>query len=342
MTSEKLVNSLLTGLNPRQEEVIIGRFGLKKSQEPQTLAAIGERYGITRERVRQIEASSLVYLRNKIKSEPAALEIINRAQKTLKSAGGVLKKEDLLKELQISTEGLNENYLALLIEASGAFNFYSEDANFYDFYYLDKQHLKDASQFIDQLVKFLRPKKEDILQGKFSTHLSAFLKAERFEVQHANNFLKISKKIHTNPYGDTGLAVWPEIKPQTIRDRIYLILKKKGGPLHFRIIADSINDVGFQNKVALVPTVHNELIKDPRFILVGRGIYGLSEFGYEPGTAREVIQRILKKVGPLDLPQIIEVVQKERFFKPNTIIANLQNKNYFKKLDNGRYQIRES
>lgn len=342
LTTEKIINTLLEGLNQRQQEIIIGRFGLKKSQEPQTLATLGERYDITRERVRQIEAGALQLLRKKIEDESAIQEFLTRGQKYLKTAGGIAKREELLEYLRDYADGITANQLSLLLKASGAFQEHREDEEYRNLYYLDKQSFRIVSQFIDQLTKFLKPRKEDILSGKFREHLNAFLAKERYQAAHAEHFLAITKKLHTNPYGDTGLSVWPEIKPQTIRDRIYLILKKKSEPLHFRIITKAINEAGFERRPALVPTVHNELIKDPRFVLVGRGIYALTEHGYEPGTAREVIGRILKKQGALSLPQIINVVQKERFFKSNTIVANLQNKNYFKRLDNGRYELRES
>ena len=93
---------------------------------------------------------------------------------------------------------------------------------------------------------------------------------------------------------------WPEISPKTVRDKIYLVLKKNDEPLHFETIARRINEVKFDDgQKALGPTVHNELIKDDRFVLVGRGMYGLQERGYEPGIAREVIAKVLKEKGPL-------------------------------------------
>lgn len=150
------------------------------------------------------------------------------------------------------------------------------------------------------------------------------------------------KKIGKNPYGDVGLSEWTEIQPKTVRDRIYLALKKKGEPLHFRTIAQLINQYSTKAKPASAPTVHNELIKDTRFVLVGRGMYALSEDGYEPGTAREVIHRILKKNGPLRPKEVMLAVQKERFFKPNTVLVNLQNKSFFKRMPDGTYRIRES
>ena len=120
---------------------------------------------------------------------------------------------------------------------------------------------------------------------------------------------------------------------------IYLVLKKVVQPLHFRELTQKINDLKFDQKKAFPQTVHNELIRDERFILVGRGIYGLREQGYEPGTAREVLVRILKKHGPLNTQKIIQLVQQERFLRENTILLNLQNKRYFQRLPDNRYTL---
>jgi hypothetical protein len=89
-------------------------------------------------------------------------------------------------------------------------------------------------------------------------------------------------------------------------------------------------------------TVHNELIKDERFVLVGRGLYGLREFGLMPGTAREVIAYVLEEKGPLHPKDIVKLVRDQRMIKDATIMINLQNKKHFTCLSDGRYCLREA
>ena len=338
----KIVNGLLAVLTPRQREVICGRFGVDKNSEPMTLAAIGEKSGVTRERIRQIEAGGLQILRKEFANQPACIEVVNATTKYLASVGGVAPKEDLVQYHAAKVSGINENHLALLIEVSKAFHVYSEDKDFVPFYYLDRDALKQATGFINQWTSLLRAKKEAVLAGAYHEHFDDLLKRRGPAKAIASQYLAISKKIRKNPYGDTGLSEWPEINPTTIRDRIYLVLKKKNEPLHFTGIAKHINEVGFDRRPASAPTVHNELIKDERFVLVGRGMYGLAEHGYEPGTARQVIHRVLKKNGALRPKEVILAIQKERFFKPNTILVNLQNKRFFERQDDGRYRVREA
>ena len=183
--------------------------------------------------------------------------------------------------------------------------------------------------------------KDKILTSGYDEHYKKFIKEKNISASYMENCLSISKKIHSNPFGDKGLITWPEIKPKTIRDRIYLVLKKSGEPQHFANIASLVNTAKFDKKVALASTVHNELIKDPRFVLVGRGMYGLSEFGFKPGTAKDVIKDVLKQGGPLRSKEIVLAVQKNRFFKYNTILVNLQNKDLFSRGSDGKYTVRE-
>jgi len=338
----KIFNALFVALTPRQREVVSGRFGLDKTGEGETLASIGERLNVTRERVRQIEKSALDVLSKKIVADTACVQIFARSKKQLKNAGGAMRKEAFLNQVGDSVEGLKENHLALLIEASHEFYSYPEDGSFWPFYYLNKPDLRMAVNFVDGWIGFLKDHKTKILSGLYKPHLADFIKARRIDKNYAENYLSISKKIHTSPFGDVGLAEWPEIKPLTTRDRIYLILKKEKKPLHFETIAKAINEARLGTSTALAPTVHNELIKDPRFVLVGRGTYALKEHGYEPGIAREVIQKILKKHGPLRVDDVVAQMSKQRLFKQNTILINLQNKSYFERLSDGRYRVREA
>src|SRR5581483_11125237 len=179
-------------------------------------------------------------------------------------------------------------------------------------------------------TNFLKSRKEQAFSGEeYRTELADFSKSKAIESAIVENYLGITKRIHMNRFGDVGLREWPEINPTTIRDKIYLVLKKDNKPLHFETIAKRINEVKFDDQIALAPTVHNELIKDGRFVLVGRGIYGLQEHGYEPGTAREVIAKVLKSNGPMKASDVVSRVNAQRFFKENTILINLQNKSTF-------------
>ncbi len=343
MNATKLMNGLCADLSERQREIFFARFGIEKSsKESQTLAALGDRYGITRERVRQIESSAIGLLGKWIVSHEEWQEIFSKGKAFLRDSGGAARREKLLGYLAPFVEGLTANYMSAALAASGAFMEYEEDGRFHAFYYTNAASLKEVERFIRAIIASHRRHKKEILEGGYQKYLAEFLKKRNISAAFAKNYIDISKQFHTNSFGDTGLAEWAEIRPATVRDQIYVVLKKHGVPLHFEAIAKAIDAARVGKRRALVPTVHNELIKDPRFVLVGRGTYGLAESGYVPGTARDVIHRILKKSGPLRPEEIVLAVQKERFFKPNTVLANLQNKDAFLHRPDGTYHVRES
>ncbi|HUC01717.1 MAG TPA: sigma factor-like helix-turn-helix DNA-binding protein [Candidatus Paceibacterota bacterium] len=338
----KLISASLTGLNPRQKEVITARFGLDGKGEGETLAAIGDRMDVTRERVRQIENGAIVLVKANISKNQEAGAILEKVKKFIAGRGGVSRKGDVVQYASTLASGIRENHLDFLAEASGVFNLHREDDAFHPFYYVSDKDLKTASAFVNGWVGFLKSHKDKVFEGSYQVQLASFTKTKSVPQDVADNYLSISKQIDTNPYGDMGLREWPEISPATVRDKIYLVLKKKAEPLHFEDIATNINKVGFDDQKALAPTVHNELIKDNRFVLVGRGMYGLKEHGYEPGTAREVIAKVLKSKGPLKATDVVSHVNAQRFFKQNTILINLQNRNFFERMNDGRYRVRES
>lgn len=337
----KLINAALTGLNPRQKEVLTARFGLAGG-DGETLAAIGERMHITRERVRQIENGAVALARTNIQKSSDATALIEKIKKFIVAKGGVSKKSDVVHYAATLAPGIKENHIDFLAEASGGFNLYREDDAFESFYYVTDKDLKNARSFVDGWIGFLKNHKEKVFAESYQVQLASFVKTKSVQSALAENYLGLSKYICKNPYGDVGLRDWPEISPSTVRDKIYLVLKKNNAPLHFEDIATHINKAAFDDQEALAPTVHNELIKDNRFVLVGRGLYGLQEHGYQPGTAREVIASVLKKHGALPADDVVSHVGKQRFFKPNTVLINLQNKNFFERLPDGRYKIREA
>lgn len=335
------INNLVQDLRPRQREIINGRFGLE-SGEKNTLASIGEKYGITRERVRQIESEALRIIQERLNKEKAIKEILEATTKHLNTLGGLRKDDILLQELKtlFEDDNLHHWHLRFLSEAAYKPLYYPPDEEFHKFWYLDRKNTKRAIQFIDKLEKLIADKKEDlVIHQKFDFYFQKATKFYNLPDLIGANYILVSRKFDTNPFGDLGLSSWEEINPKTARSKIYLILKKENHPLHFREITEKINSAGFNGRRAYPQTIHNELIKDPRFVLVGRGIYALKEQGYLSGTAQEVISEILKEEGPLSLNELIDSVLKQRFLKNNTILINLQNKKYFKRLPDGRYTI---
>jgi RNA polymerase primary sigma factor/RNA polymerase sigma factor len=75
-TREAQIERILRRLDDREQKIIIGRFGLDHAQEPQTLKEVGASLGVTKERIRQIEARALSKLRQAAQEEKILLDTI--------------------------------------------------------------------------------------------------------------------------------------------------------------------------------------------------------------------------------------------------------------------------
>jgi len=166
----------------------------------------------------------------------------------------------------------------------------------------------------------------------------------KLNAQSVMSYLEISKNIEQGPEGLFGLKEWPEVSPRGVKDKAYLALKKENNPLHFTEVAKAIDRMNLGSKNStLSQTVHNELIRDPRFVLVGRGIYALKEWGYSPGQVRDIIIKTLKEnKKPLAKEEIVKKVLSQRLVKENTILLNLQSKEHFSKNSQGKYILKEA
>jgi hypothetical protein len=348
-----LVNEILEVIpNGRTKEVIVRRFGLSDGQK-HTLEAIGRNFGITRERVRQIEENGLSALRHPqvaVRLKPV-FEILS----THLAEHGELKKETRLyddltyicypiKEIERMRQENNNDLercrsaFYLLLTLGDEFERVAEDNNFYSIWTINKNSLKLAKKTVDSLIKHFGIKKQVLKDQEFLA-LAKNIFPELSEKAIAS-YVDASKDIEQNRLGYFGLANWPEISPRGVKDKAYIILKNFGKPLHFSEVTKLINESLPSDRQAYVQTVHNELIKDPRFVLVGRGLYALSEWGYEPGTVAETISQILKKDGSLSKNEIITKVLQKRLVKENTILINLQNRKLFIRDQEGRYSVK--
>ncbi len=70
LSDTSLMKEVFADLSPREQDVLALRFGLH-DDTPRTLEQIGERYRLTRERIRQIEAEALKKLRHRMRKRDA-------------------------------------------------------------------------------------------------------------------------------------------------------------------------------------------------------------------------------------------------------------------------------
>jgi hypothetical protein len=313
---KKICKDLISDLKDREREVIVRRFGLE-GKEKETLQSIGDSFGITRERVRQIENAAINKIRPKLKKYRNVFEgFLNY----FKKFGEVRKEEKLLEELG----GKEKNELVFLLSLDDRFLRFNQNKEFHSLWTTNLDSLKKVKELISSICKKLEKERRLMTLKEI---------ASEFEVKEnlLKGFLEISKRIQKNEDGLYGLREWPEINPRGLRDKAYLVFKELQRPLHFTEVARMIEG-------ANVKSVHNELIRDERFVLIGRGIYALREWGYFPGEVKDVIYKFLKEEGPLTKEEILERIRKQRMVKENTVLINLAK--YFEKDEKGRYRIK--
>ncbi len=342
---KKVVSALVKPLSERNRDIVLRRFGLKTGKR-ETLESIGQGYGVTRERVRQIEDYALKNLRSEANGSmaPQIKPYFDFASEILNEHGGFLSEKSFFEKFSgDSKDNLNNLSLVFLLSLSSDFKRIYENDDFYNFWYLSGGGDDLVVKLVNSITDSLDEKKQLLSKDEFYNIYKSKSKNKPVSPNAFLTSVSVSKKIDCNIFGQYGLSSWSEVKPRGVRDRAYLVLKREAKPRHFREITSLINTAQFSAKKANIQTVHNELIKDKRFVLVGRGIYGLSEWGYKSGTVKEVLMDILKQSRkPLSRNDLVAKVLSSRYVKENTVVLNLQDSKVFVRKDDGTYSLREA
>ncbi|MEK7074256.1 MAG: sigma factor-like helix-turn-helix DNA-binding protein [Patescibacteria group bacterium] len=322
----------------RMRDVVEKRFGLRGGGA-HTLQAIGKEYKITRERVRQIEYDALKQLRKDEHLQDVA-PVFQAIKAHVTAHGGIMTEHELLASL---CDSRYHPHVSLLLDIGPSFHRVAESNDYHQRWAVNKDIAHRVEKVLDASVKELEGNKRTVSAEELHGVISRAAKevhGENVEDHVVQTMLATSKHIHKNPYNEYGLAWWPSINPSGVKDKAYVAITKAAKPLHFREVAEVINKAGWSKKKAHPQTVHNELIKDKRFVLVGRGLYALKEWGYEPGAVRDVIVSVLREARKsLTKDEIVTQATKKRLVKVPTILLNLQNKKLFKHLSDGTYTL---
>lgn len=376
----EIINNLFSELSKRERDVIIRRYGLHGNGK-ETLESIGSAHELTRERIRQIESSSIKKLQQLKNLDKYISNLKKVIFQLLEEHGGLMEREYMLDTLvgfsvngfkvESENKNIHKNYLNFLITKllHKEFEEGSSSKHFKESYRLKFKEIDHLQELAEELLEHIKESKRvfktDELIKKIFEFESYIKNKEKFNINSSidiswtlvrdlfeedaelinNNkilysILRAAKKIEQNKFGHWGVHNWREIKPKTINDKIYLIFKSTEKPMHFVEIADKINEISFDSKKANPATVHNELILDNKYVLVGRGLYGLKEWGYKNGTVADVIEEIFNESDKEQLTrdEIVEKVLAKRMVKKATIILALMNKDKFQR-ENGKYSF---
>jgi hypothetical protein len=340
----ELIADVLSALKERDRKILSHRYGLD-GQDTKTLAAIGQEQNLTRERVRQIEKDLIRNLRKTSLKSPSFVSAKDFLLNVITEHGRIIAEENLFLILNISEPKEQKAVVFMLHLIEELENFLHE--NYKKSWVTVLFNDKILHEFMQESKKIITTSGKPVPTEEF---LENFKKTDFYRTNQENltdkvilNFLELAIEIEKNVYGHWGLSVWKDINPKDVGDKAYLVMKYHKKPEHYSAITELINKQKFDSRTAYKETVHNELIKDSRFILIGRGIYALSEWGYKPGVVADVITEVLKEAGhPLSREKIIEEVFKKRVVKKNTILVGLSNKKLFQKVGKNLYALAES
>ena len=331
------MKQLVSDLPPRSQEIILNRYGVYGSHT-MTLEEIGKKHRITRERVRQVIREVLKKVKEK-KGSPIFLQIQEKVVLALRSNSGIMEEKQLVSALGKNNAN-EEAAIRFLLECMDGVlgsEIKNELKSSYALREFDVELWKNVK---NATVEVLKTQKKPLLFDTLFEQVSKNKKDLNFPKETFSHFMKVAEEIKQNAFEKWGIAGWKEVSPKGTREKAYLIIKEFGKPLHFRDIAKKIDQYRLNKKKTHPQTVHNELIKDKNFVLVGRGIYALVEWGYKKGTVKDVIEEIIKNSSKaLNRKEILEKVLTVRQVKESTIVINLNN--YFSKSKNGTYSIKK-
>lgn len=339
---ETLVGDLMQNLGAKQKLVLSGRFGIS-GQPPLTLEAIGKTLDITRERVRQIEADALNLLKKKEKSREMS-ELVLATSDIIEEKGGIAKADALAsavfeKYFGRKIRDAKERNLAEILFSVAGLKKIKANKEMEDAWAARDFDIKKFRNTVNAIEKILDDSKKlfsEVELLKKIDNLGSTEAETQIIPEQILNFLEVSKKFGKNIFNQWGKAKWPLVRPRGVREKATLVLLARKKPLHFREISQLIEKMGLSEKKVHPQTVHNELIRDKRFVLVGRGTYALREWGYEEGTVKDIIVSLIKSAGGfLSKENIISDVLKKRKVKKATIDVNLSDKKVFVKAKGG-------
>ncbi len=342
---EEVVWELLMVLSDKERAVIVKRFSLDNKPR-QTLESIGRSFSVTRERIRQIEATALKKLQrnagnSRIRKISQEIDII------LAERGGICREKEIITDILARLHGpsspINGHIVLLALSITNGVVRSDSPKAFHRFWY--KKDMTSAAEIkkIAKTAYQITNKKGDVVNAPELVEKTAMqLEMAPTEYEKIMSIIESDmrfRKVNQNQY---GLQEWRHINPKSIHDKALIVMRKEKKPMHFIEIANSISETGFDNRPVTVQAVHNDLIRYPEFVLVGRGMYALREWGYDPGTVADVIASILKDEGPLTKKEIIKRVQDQRDVKIGTISLNLQKEEAFMRVGRAVYDFDES
>ncbi len=335
-----LVSNLLLLLSDKEKFVVKRRFSLDGMRK-HTLEEVGQEFSVTRERVRQIEKNALSKMKRNV-FNTSLRHVHDFSSRIVRRHGGLMKEARLFDSIKAALPTgfkVDSSALHLALVLHEELECVGNTITFFP--YVREKGITDYSMkfFSNKMVNHLQKCGDVTSLDKVHRDLKDLAKDHEFNITQFKSLVNIDKRLALLDNDFVGLLEWRHIHPRTLRDKILFVLRNENEPLHFSAIAEKIDSANFDNRSVNLQAVHNELIRHPQFILIGRGIYALAEWGYEKGTVANVIERVLKESGELSQEEIVDKVLEKRQVKKITIMLALKNNPKFERTGRKRYKL---
>jgi hypothetical protein len=338
---QDLINGLMIVLSEKEKFIIENRFSLNDKPKL-TLENIGQHYSVTRERIRQIEKNALKKLERNVNNTPLYV-VTQLALEALSESGGLCEEDLMIKKIlrKVNVDDcINTNSLKLTVDLEKDISHIHNTIQLRPYYKASNVKKTEVKAICDAGYKLLSKKSSVVNATELAQEVNTLLGRELDKNMIASCF-HLDRRLKVVDGESVGLASWRDINPKTLRDKIFYVLRAQKKPLHYLEIAEKISGSRFDKKNVNTQAVHNELIRYDEFVLIGRGIYALSEWGYSQGTVADVITNVLKENGALTREEIVEKVLEKRKVKKITILLNLKNKSQFVRVGRDKYTLEE-
>lgn len=341
---EEVVRELLMVLSDKERAVIIKRFSLDNKPK-QTLESIGRSFSVTRERIRQIESSALKKLQRNAGN--SKIRKISQSISTILSEhGGLCREKQIITEILAKLHGpnspINGHIVRLALSITpGVLRSDSPKAYHRFWHHKDMTTMAEIKKIAKASYQITSKRGDVIAAPELVEKAASQLNMTAKDFEKIMSVIEVDMRFRKVNKNQWGLQEWRHINPKSIHDKALIIMRREKRPLHFIEIANAISEYGFDNRPVTVQAVHNDLIRYPEFVLVGRGMYALREWGYNPGTVADVIAAILQEKGPLSKKEIVQKVQEQRDVKIGTISLNLQKERAFIRVGRAVYDFDE-
>jgi hypothetical protein len=245
-------------------------------------------------------------------------------------------------ELKIEQD-VNLGIIEVILQANFNINKSKPQLGTKTYFYFPEISKKLIAEVHKEAVKLLK-KKGDIMERTAlyeMIKINLFATFGKIDVILVDSVLDIFTDLIKGEERFIGLTKWKMLNPGTLKEKAIYVMKKEQRPIHFVELSNLVSN--YFSEAVKIATIHNELIRNSEFVLIGRGIYVLAEWGFKSGTVLDVITDVLGKAkGPMITEEIISKVLKVRQVKRTTIYMNLQNRNYIERVGRNLYQLKKN